>query len=77
MVDIIDNQYVICTIGYFLYSNFDQGIIDVATSISIQTWHRRMGYLGYQNILCQPKRADGIEVKGPIPGQICGDCIKG
>ena len=24
-----------------------------------------------------PKVADGIDVKGPIPAEICGDCMKG
>ena len=36
-----------------------------------------MGHLGYQNILRLPKVADGIDVKGPIPGEICDDCMKG
>ncbi len=35
-----------------------------------------MGHLGYQNILRLPKVADGIDVKGPIPGEICSDCMK-
>ena len=77
VADIIDNQYVVRTTGYFPNSTFDQGIINAVTPISIQTWHRRMGHLGYQNILRLPKVADGIDVKGPIPGEICGDCMKG
>ncbi len=36
-----------------------------------------MGHLGYQNILRLPKVADGIGMKGPIPDEICGDCMKG
>lgn len=35
-----------------------------------------MGHLGYQNMLRLPKVADDIDVKGPIPGVICGDYIK-
>ena len=35
-----------------------------------------MGYLGYQNILWLPKVADGIDVKGPIPREIYGNCMK-
>ncbi len=35
-----------------------------------------MGHWGYQNILRLPKVADGIDLKGPIPGEIYGDCMK-
>ena len=77
VADIIDNQYVVRTTGYFPNSTLDQEVINAVTPISIQTWHRRMGHLGYQKILRFPKVADGIEVKGPIPQDICGDCMKG
>ena len=77
VADIIDNQYVIRTTGYFPNSILDQETINAITPISIQTWHRRMGHLGYQNILRLPKVADGIDIKGPIPKEICGDCMKG
>ena len=77
VADIIDNQYIVCTTGYFPNSTLDQEVINAVTPISIQTWHRRMGHLGYQKILRFPKVADGIEVKGPIPQDICGDCMKG
>lgn len=36
-----------------------------------------MSHLDYQNILWLPKVADGIDVKKPIPGEICGDLWKG
>ncbi len=77
LADIIDNQYVVRTTGYFLISTSDQEIINAMTPISIQTWHCQMGHLGYQSILPLPKIADEIDVKGPIPGEICGDCMKG
>ncbi len=77
LADIIDNQYVVCTMDYFSNSTSDQGIINAVTPISIQTWHRRMGHLGYQNILRLPKVADEINVKGCIPSEIYGDCMKG
>ncbi len=35
-----------------------------------------MSHLGDKNILCLPKVADAIDVKGPIPDEICGDCMK-
>lgn len=34
----------------------------------------RLG-IDYQNILRLPKVADGIDVKGTIPEEICGDCM--
>ncbi len=74
--DIIYNQYVVRRKGYFPNSSLCQEVINLFTSIFIQTWHRRLGHLGYQNILCLPKVADGIDVKGPIPDKICGDCMK-
>ncbi len=37
VADIIDNQYVVCTTGYFPNSTSDQGIINTVTPISIQT----------------------------------------
>ncbi len=76
VADIIDNQYVVWTTGYFHNKSLDQEIINSVTPISIQTWHRRLGHLGYQNILCLPMVSDGINVKGPIPREICGDCMK-
>ena len=40
MANIIDNQYVVRTTGYFPNSIFDQGTINAITPVSIQTWHR-------------------------------------
>ena len=77
VADIIDNQYVVRRTGYFPNSTSDKGIINAVTPISIQTWYRRICYLGYQNILRLPEGADGIDVKGSILGEICGDCMKG
>ena len=36
-----------------------------------------MGHVGYQNIFRLLKVADEIDVKGLVPGEICGDCMKG
>ena len=44
---------------------------------TIEIWHQRMGHLGYRNILKLPQIAEGIEVKGPVPEEICGLCMKG
>ncbi len=77
MADIIDNQYFVRTTSYFQNSTFDQRVIKRVSPISIQTWHRLMDHLGYQNILWLFKVADGIDMKEPIPGDICGDWMKG
>ncbi len=77
VADIIDNQYFVRIIVYFPNNPLDQEVINTVTPISIQTSHRQMGHLGYQNIFCFSKVADGIEVKGPIPHDICGDSMKG
>ncbi len=77
VADIIDNQYVVRITGYFPNNCLGQEIINSFTFISIQTWHWQLGHLSYQNIFCIPKMTDGIKVKGPIPGEIFCDCIKG
>ncbi len=60
----IENQYVVCSTGYSLFNTLEQGIVNAVTLISIQTWHRQIDYLRYQNILRLPKVADGIDVQG-------------
>ncbi len=77
VTDIIDNQYVVRTTPYFPNKCLDQEIINSVTPIFIQTWHMRLSQLGYQNIPCLPKLADGIDVKRSNQGEICGDCMKG
>ncbi len=50
--------------------------LSIQTLIFIQTWHRRLGHLVYENIFCLPKVANGINVKRPIPDEIFGDWMK-
>ncbi len=76
LADIVDDQYVVRTTCFSPNNISEASIINSMTSISIQTWHRRIGHLGYQNLLRLPKIADGIEIKDPIPAEICGDCMK-
>ncbi len=76
VADIIDNQYIVCTKGYFLNNSLGQEIINLVILISIQTWHRRLGHLDYQDILRLPKVANGIDIKRPIQGEICSDCME-
>ncbi len=77
MADIVDDQYIVRTTGFSPNNVSEASIINSMTPLSIQTWHRRMGHLGYQNLLQLPKIADGIEIKDPIPAEIWGDCMKG
>ncbi len=74
---IVDDQSVVRTTGFSPNNVSEARIINSMTPISIQTWHRRMGHLGYQNLIRLPKIADGIEIKDPIPAEICGDFMKG
>ncbi len=46
------------------------------TPISIQSWHRQISHLRYQNSLQILKAVDGIEVNNLIPAKIYGDCMK-
>ena len=57
----MENQYVVCTTGYSPLSTLEQKIVNPIALIFIQTWRRRIGHLGYQNILRLLKVADGIE----------------
>lgn len=49
--DIIDNQYIIYTTGYFPNHTFYQRIINIVILIFIESLYRQMGHLGYQIIL--------------------------
>ena len=55
----------------------DQEVINAVIPVFIQTWHQRIGHLGYQNIFWLPKVVDGIDVNGRILGEMCGACMKG
>lgn len=43
---------------------------------SIETWHARMGHLGYQNLLRLNQQAKDVDIKESPPKDICGDCMK-
>ena len=36
-----------------------------------------MGHLGNRNVLRLPQMAEGIDLKGRVPEEICGSCMKG
>ncbi len=76
VVNIVDDQYVVCTTGFSPNNISEASIINSMTSISIQTWHRWMGHLGYQNFLRLSKIANAIDIKYPISAEIFGDCMK-
>ena len=71
IADIINNQYIICTIGYFSNSTLNQKTINAVTLISIQSWHCQIGHLDYQNIFWLPQVADGIDIGGFISVELC------
>ena len=80
LADVIDRQYVlrIKTPEVTMHTNFaNTTSILNAIKPTIEIWHRRMGHLGYQNVLRLPQMAEGIDVKGPVPEEICGPCMKG
>ena len=65
LADIIENQYVIR-----LAENPKPATVNRVTAPTIDTWHARMGHLGYRSLLELPKLASGIEIKGPAPTEI-------
>ena len=67
---LIDNQYVIQTTP-------NSRALATTKNISIQTWHARMGHLGYHNLLKLNQLATGALIIGPVPEEICGDCMVG
>ena len=77
IANIIENQYIIHTTGYFPNNILEKVTMNAVIPIFIQTWHQRIGPLGYQNVLHLPKMADGIDVKKYILEKICGNCMKG
>ena len=72
LADIIENQYVIR-----LAETPKPATVNRVTAPTIETWHARMGHLGYRSLLELPKLAHGIEIKGSAPMEICGGCMKG
>ncbi len=47
LADIVDDQYVIRTTCFSPNNISEASIFNSMIPISIQTWHRRMGHLGY------------------------------
>ena len=79
LADVINRQYVLRIKNpEIMQTNFanTKPVVN-AIKPTIEIWHQRMGHLGYRNILKLPKIAEGIKVKGPVPEEICGPCMKG
>ncbi len=72
LADIIKNQYLIQ-----LAEILKPAIINRVTALTIEIWHAQMEYLGYKSLLELPKLANGIEIKGPVPTEICSGYMKG
>ncbi len=66
LANIIKNQYVIR-----LAETPKPGIDNRVTALTIETWHPRIGHLGYRSLLELPNLANEIEIKGPAPTEIC------
>ncbi len=72
LADIIENQYVIRLADIPKPTRVNQ-----VSAPTIKLWHVQMGHLGYRFLFELPKLANGIEIKGPTPTEICNGYIKG
>ena len=72
LANIIKNQYIIR-----LAETPKPATVNQVIAPTIETWHARMGHLGYRSLLELLKLAHGIDIKGPAPTKICGGCMKG
>jgi hypothetical protein len=79
VADIINNQYV-------LRENFTNSPSENSTGpralaklagLGIHTWHARMGHLGFDNLIKLQNQAEGMNLIGQKPAEICGPCMIG
>src|SRR5277367_2465981 len=49
----------------------------VAPEFDINTWHRRMGHLGEDNVRKLQKLADGVSIKARMTVGVCEACLEG
>ena len=69
--DIIENQYV-----FQLAETLKPATVNQITALTIETWHARIGHLGYRSLLKLSKLANEIEIKEPSPTEIWSGCMK-
>ncbi len=72
LADIIENQYVVR-----LTEDPKSATVNMAVLSSIETWHTRLTHLSYKAIVQLASIALGIQLKGPVPEEICGRCMVG
>ncbi len=71
LVDMIDNQYVICLARCLVRK------VNVVKNLTPEIWHTRLGHLSYGAIQILVSVASGMELKGPISSEIRGGCMVG
>ncbi len=72
LADIIENQYVVK-----LAKDPESATVNMAVSSSLESWHSRLAHLSYKAIVQLTSMAFGIQLKSPLPEEICGRCIVG
>ncbi len=71
LTDMIENQYVICL------ARSSVSKVNVVKNPTLEIWHAQLDHLSYGAIQILIYVASGIELKGPIPSEICGGCMVG
>ena len=71
LADMIDNQYVIRLAASLAPK------VNVVKSPTPKIWHARLGHLSYGGMQKLASVALGMELKGPLPSEICGGCMVG
>ena len=72
LADIIENQYVVR-----LAEDPESATVNMAVSSSIKTWHSQLAHLSYKAVVQLASMALGIQLKRPLPEEICGGCMVG
>ena len=80
LADVIDRQYVLRIqhpeiVAQISFANTIPMVNAVKPTLEL--WHQRMGHLSYRKLLRLPQLANGIDVKGPVPENICGPRTQG
>ncbi len=71
LADMIENQYVIRS------ARSSVPKVNVVKNPTPEIWHPWLGHLSYGAMGILVSVASSIELKGPIPSEICGGCMVG
>jgi hypothetical protein len=79
VADMMNDQYVLREKGFIVrkieVENETFKAMTTSTS-NIQTWHARLGYLGYDNVLKLKNHSIGIQLKDDTKStEVCGSCM--